>query len=253
MNSSRKDLHARKGLHQKNLSTQLSQNAKPGTENQFNLKMKNAAKGMQDSASDKYDRTGARDLKAKMSRKAEAARDYPLQGGQIHVPRKFARRHARGASFNSTGKGLHDRADDIASPPPQVNSLIYDKATLEAEKEKERLRMQLVAQERQRNEHSEPLLASNDEVAERLRENVADRSGHSDQRPHTKQVTFRNANATRPGQKSRAQNNIQYIRPSYMNQTYGGAAGEPGELNAPSHEQTKSGTLSHQPSQLPMA
>ena len=75
-----------------------------------------------------------------MSRKAEATKDYAFQEGHIHVPRKFARRHARGVSFNSTGKALNERAEDLPGAGTQANNFIYDKATLEAEKERERRR-----------------------------------------------------------------------------------------------------------------
>ena len=60
--------------------------------------------------------------------------------GNIHVPRKFAKKHVRGLSFNSTGKVFNDREEHSVGTTgyrnrPQVNSLVYDKATLEAEKE----------------------------------------------------------------------------------------------------------------------
>ena len=103
--------------------------------------MKNATiYGVHDAASEKFGRPGARDLRARNSRKLDAGKEYGADFRPIHVPRKFARRHARGASFNSAGKGLNDREEDLPSARRQVNSLIYDKATLEAEKEKERLR-----------------------------------------------------------------------------------------------------------------
>ena len=137
MNSSRRDLRSRKGLHQKHLSTQLSRNAKMTASNQINVRMKGSAPGMQDSASEQRPAANKRSSKTKMSQKADPAKDY--QAGLVHVPRKFARRHARGVSFNSTGKGLGDRVEELPSPRPQVNSLVYDKATLEAEKERERL------------------------------------------------------------------------------------------------------------------
>ena len=71
----------------------------------------------------------------------------------IHVPRKFARRHARGISFNSTGKALNDKENESSMSRPLIKPLIYDKATLEAEKEQERLKM-----ERERNMQSEPVI-----------------------------------------------------------------------------------------------
>ena len=153
MNSSAAALRGRKGLHQKNLSTQIA----PTSDHQFNLKMKNPAKGGQDSGSDMYNRTGGRGSKSKASGINDAGKDYAFQGGPIHVPRKFARKHARGASFNSTGKGLNDREEE--APPAVVRTYVYDKATLEAEKERERRRKQLGGNES--NELSEPYLAEN--------------------------------------------------------------------------------------------
>ena len=95
--------------------------------------------GARESASEKYGRPGVREFKAGNSRKLDAGKENGADFRPVHVPRKFARRHARGASFNSAGKGL-DREEDLPSANRQVNSLIYDKATLEAEKEKERQR-----------------------------------------------------------------------------------------------------------------
>jgi hypothetical protein len=74
-------------------------------------------------------------------------------GQHIHVPRKFARRHARGISFNSTGKALNEKDTESSMSRPLIRPLIYDKATLEAEKEQERLR-----KERERNMQSEPVI-----------------------------------------------------------------------------------------------
>lgn len=212
-------------------------------DNQFNLKVRKTSKGGQESASEKY--RGGREFKTKMAHKA-AGKDYGSDAGHIHVPRKFARRHARGVSFNSTGKGLNEREEESPSAHRQVNSLIYDKATLEAEKEKER-RKQL-AQRTQPEEQSEPLLTNN-EQEQLLEDHLASRTGA---RPNTKQVTFRNAHGTRMNPRSRAQNNIAFIRPAHMNQTYGPLS-EAKQLNARLHEQTQSGTLSHQPSQVPLA
>lgn len=233
----RRNPNTRKGLHQKHLSTELAPQSQVGAGTQFNWRAKDPAKGPQDSASAKDLRPGARELKAKLGRQADAAKDYAFQGGHVHVPRKFARRRARGVSFNSTGKGLNDRAEDAPGPGPQVNSLVYDKATLEAEKEKERLRGQRAGEQPDRQ--AEPLLAADAAADDRLR--VGD---ISDQRPNTKQVTFRNANAASMNQAG-AQDNIQYVGPAPASQAHGGALGDQKPLHdAPPQEPAKSGTLS---------
>lgn len=108
MNSSAAALRGKKGLHQKHFSTQIA----PASDNQFNLKMRNSVKGGQDSGSETFNRTGGRGSKSKASGINDAGRDYAFQGGPIHVPRKFARRNARGVSFNSTGKGLNEREEE---------------------------------------------------------------------------------------------------------------------------------------------
>lgn len=60
----------------------------------------------------------------------------------------------RGVSFNSTGKALNERDDDSSmSHPYKKKGVIIDKATLEAEKEQERIK-----KERERNMQSEPVI-----------------------------------------------------------------------------------------------
>ena len=115
----------------------------------------------------------------------------------IHVPRKFARRHARGISFNSTGKAINENGDSSMSRP-FIKPLVYDKATLEAEKEQERIR-----KERERNMQSEPVIMNppgylvggahmggeSDGASMMLQ--AGSFSNTNNHRPATKQVTFR--------------------------------------------------------------
>jgi hypothetical protein len=148
-----------------------------------------------ESVNDNYKKFGQRGLQRSQHQKSNMAPKNNVGGdigGHIHVPRKFARKHARGISFNSTGKTINDRDDESSMNRPHVNSLVYDKATLEAEKEQERLR-----KEKERLMQSEPLIMyqgnphfmsgpMNADGAAILNQNI------NNNRPNTKQVTFRN-------------------------------------------------------------
>jgi hypothetical protein len=121
MNSSRAALRGRRGLHQKQMSTQLA----PTSDNPFNLKSKNPSKGANEAGNPKNLRAGGRGSKSKASGINEKSKDY---GVPIHVPRKFAPKHARVTSFNSTGKGFRDRDEDLPGSIGQFQPQIYDKA-----------------------------------------------------------------------------------------------------------------------------
>lgn len=99
--------------------------------------MKNLDTRNHQSVSDSFKKHGAKGVQKSYNQRSYAPNRNPgtadIMAQHIHVPRKFARRHARGISFNSTGKAMGDKENESSMSRPFIKPLIYDKATLEAE------------------------------------------------------------------------------------------------------------------------